>query len=139
MKVCLDTNVLVAAFATRGLCADVLRAVLAEHELVISEVILAEFRRTLATKFTVPPDRIAAAEAALAAFPILPKPAAPSPIVIRDSADQWILATAVAGGAVALVTGDQDLLAVADSSPVRILTPRAFWDLLRSTESGEFR
>jgi hypothetical protein len=35
MKVMLDTNVLASAVATRGLCADVLRAVLAEHELVI--------------------------------------------------------------------------------------------------------
>ena len=34
VRVFLDTNVLVAAFATRGLCADVVRTVLAEHELV---------------------------------------------------------------------------------------------------------
>ena len=32
MRVFLDTNVQVSAFATRGLCADVLRLVLAEHE-----------------------------------------------------------------------------------------------------------
>lgn len=74
MKVCLDTNVLVAAFATRGLCADVLRAVLAEHELVTGEVILAEFRRTLTTKLMAPADRVAMAEASLSAFPVLPKP-----------------------------------------------------------------
>ena len=42
MKVCLDTNVLVAAFATRGLCADVLRTVLVDHELVMGEVLLEE-------------------------------------------------------------------------------------------------
>ena len=42
MKVCLDTNVLVAAFATRGLCADLLRTVVTKHELVIGEVILTE-------------------------------------------------------------------------------------------------
>ena len=53
MRVCLDTNVLVAAFATRGLCADVLRTVLAEHELVIGDVILDELRRVLSTKFKV--------------------------------------------------------------------------------------
>jgi predicted nucleic acid-binding protein len=47
VRVCLDTNVLVAAFATRGLCADVLRTVLAEHDLVVGEVILAELRRVL--------------------------------------------------------------------------------------------
>lgn len=65
MRVCLDTNVLVAAFATRGLCADVLRTVLAEHDLVIGEVIFEALRRTLATKLKVPADQIAAVEAVL--------------------------------------------------------------------------
>ena len=47
MKVFLDTNVLVAAFATRGLCADVMRVVLAEHQLITGEVVLSELRRAL--------------------------------------------------------------------------------------------
>ena len=40
MRVFLDTNVLVAAFATRGLCADVFRLVLAEHELLVSAALI---------------------------------------------------------------------------------------------------
>lgn len=132
MRVCLDTNVLVSAFATRGLCADVLRTVLAEHDLVIGEVILAELRRTLAVKLKVPADRIAAVEAVLAAFPVVPKPARPSALAIRDPADRWILATAVAGEADVLVTGDCDLLDVSAESPVPILEPRAFWEMLRA-------
>ena len=136
MRVCLDTNVLVAAFATRGLCADVLRTVLAEHDLIVGEVILAELRRTLATKLKVPDDRIAAVEAVLTAFPVIPKPAAPSDVPVRDPADRWIVATAVVGAADVLVTGDRDLLAVSGQSPVRILEPRAFWELLRATKPG---
>lgn len=132
MRVCLDTNVLVAAFATRGLCADVLRTVLAEHDLVIGDVIVAELRRTLATKLKLPIDRIDAVEAVLSTVPIVPKPAEPSTLSIRDPADRWILATAVAGAADILVTGDRDLLAVAAGSPVPILEPRAFWELLRA-------
>jgi putative PIN family toxin of toxin-antitoxin system len=131
VRVCLDTNVLVAAFATRGLCADVLRTVLAEHDLVISDVILAEVRRTLAAKLKVPSDRIAAVEAVLRTVPIVPKPAEPSSLAIRDPADRWILATAIVGSAEVLVTGDRDLLAVARDSPMPILEPRAFWGLLR--------
>ena len=42
MKVFLDTNVLVSGFTARGLCADVIRLVLAEHELITGEVILIE-------------------------------------------------------------------------------------------------
>ena len=132
MRVCLDTNVLVAAFATRGLCADVLRTVLAEHDLVVGEVILAELRRTLANKLKVPADRIEAVEAVLATVPVVPKPAAPSKLAIRDPADRWILATAIAGAADVLVTGDRDLLVVAADSPIPIIEPRAFWELLRA-------
>jgi putative PIN family toxin of toxin-antitoxin system len=132
VRVCLDTNVLVAAFATRGLCSDVLRTVLAEHDLVIGEVILTELRRTLATKLRVPADRIAAVEAVLSTVPIIPKPAKPSSLPVRDPADRWILATAIEGAADVLVTGDRELLEVAADSPIPILEPRDFWELLRS-------
>lgn len=132
MRVCLDTNVLVAAFATRGLCAGVLRLVLVEHDLVIGEVMLTELRRTLTTKFKASAERVEAAEALLREVPIVPRPAEPSPVAIRDPDDRWILATAVAGAADVLVTGNRDLLAVAGDAPLPILEPRAFWELLRA-------
>lgn len=134
MRVCLDTNVLIAAVATRGLCADVFRTVLAEHELVIGDVILEELRRVLTTRFKVPADRIDAVEAVFAPFPCVPKPTKPGPTVIRDPADRWVFATTMAGAADVLVTGDQDLLAVTGELPVRVLDPRAFWELLRVGE-----
>ena len=133
MRVCLDTKVLVAAFATRGLCADLFRTVLAEHDLVIGEVILAELRRTLSSKLKLPADRIEAVEVVLATVPILPKPARPSDLTLRDPADRWVLATAVAGSADVLVTGDKDLLAAAGQSAIPILQPREFWELLRTS------
>jgi len=134
VRVCLDTNVLVAAFATRGLCADVLRTVLAEHDLVIGDVILVELERVLRKKFRVPADRLAAIEAVFAPFPLIPKPKEPAGPRLRDAADRWIVATAVAGQADVLVTGDRDLLDVRDELPVRALDPRAFWELLRTSQ-----
>lgn len=59
MKVFVDTNVLVAAVATRGLCADVFRAVLASHELVVSQQVLDEVRRVLRVKLGVRPGPVA--------------------------------------------------------------------------------
>jgi len=44
MRVFLDTNLLVSAVATRGLCADVLREVLLSHQLVISPPLLSELK-----------------------------------------------------------------------------------------------
>jgi uncharacterized protein len=133
LKVFLDTNVLVAAFATRGLCADVLRTVLSEHELILGEVVLSEFRRVLSGKLKVPQDRIASAEAVFEGIQVVPKPKKVSALEIRDDADRWILASAEAAGADVLVTGDDDLLSVAAESTLLIVSPRAFWEMLRST------
>ena len=131
MRVCLDTNVLVAAFATRGLCADVLRTVLVDHELVMGEVPLEELDRVLATKLRVPETRRVAVQAALTTAVVVPRPTAPHPMPLADEDDRWILATAVAGDAEVLVTGDQVLLAAADRAPLPVVTPRAFWERLR--------
>lgn len=46
---------------------------------------------------------------------------------LRDAADQSILGTFLASNANYLVTGDKDLLALADKYP--ILTPANFWQL----------
>ena len=59
MRVLLDTNVIVSAVTTRGLCADVFRAVLAAHELVTCAQVLQEVRRILSMKFGVPEPLIA--------------------------------------------------------------------------------
>jgi putative PIN family toxin of toxin-antitoxin system len=131
VRVCLDTNVLVAAFATRGLCADVLRAVLTEHDLVLGEVILVELRRALESKLKLSGDRVAVVEAALGSVPILPRPSRPAAIDVRDSSDRWIVATAVDGKADVIVTGDRDLLDIRDAAPLPILDPRSFWEMLR--------
>ena len=65
MKVCLDSNVLVSAFATRGLSADVLRVVLAEHELLVPVVVLAEVERVLREKLQLPEASLVVAKQVL--------------------------------------------------------------------------
>ncbi len=129
----LDTNVLVSAFATRGICADVLRAVLAEHTLVTSEVVLGELRRALRARIKLPARIIGEIETLLREQEVFPRPRAPSPLRIRDADDRWVLASAVDARADVLVTGDRDLLDVAAQAPLEIVDPRAFWELLRRT------
>ena len=130
MRVFLDTNVLVAAVATRGLCADVMRVVLAEHELITGEIVLSELRKALARRIKLPAAAIEDIVALLREQEVVPKPPKPSELPIRDPDDRWILASAMAGRADVLVTGDRDLLDVAGKTPLPILDPRAFWDLL---------
>jgi predicted nucleic acid-binding protein len=47
VKVVLDTNVLVAAFASHGLCEEVFEVCLTSHQIFVSKHILAELRRAL--------------------------------------------------------------------------------------------
>ena len=124
-----------AAFATRGLCADVLRTVLAEHELILNDVIMSEFERALIRKLKLPKEQIAAAKAVFDAVSLGAKPAKPSKVPVRDPADRWVLASAIAGRAEVLVTGDDDLLSLTSKTPLLILSPRAFWELLRSGQA----
>lgn len=132
MRVFFDTNVLVSAYMARGLCADLLRHVLAEHELLTGEVNLAELRRVLGDRFHAPAALVAAVEAELRDNTIIPKPLQPSALPIRDPDDRWVLASAIDGQADMLVTGDKDLLTVADTAPLPIVDPRGCWDRLRA-------
>jgi putative PIN family toxin of toxin-antitoxin system len=131
VKVFFDTNVLMSAFTTRGLSADLFRLVVAEYELLTGEVNLTEFRRVLRERFKVPPAEIAPVEDQLRAHTIVPRPAAPSDLKLRDPDDVWVLASALAGEAELLVTGDKDLLSVAEQAPLPIVDPRGCWDRLR--------
>jgi putative PIN family toxin of toxin-antitoxin system len=131
VRIFLDTNVLISAYTARGISSDLVRFILAEHELMTGEVNLVELRRVLRERFRASPEQVARIESELRAETIVPKPAAPSALPIRDPDDRWVLASAIAGGAELLVTGDQDLLVVAADSPVPLVDPRACWQRLR--------
>lgn len=131
MRIYLDTNVLVSAYAARGICTDLVRYILAEHELLTGEVNLEELRRVLRDRFHAPPERLDAIESELRAETVVERPPEPSAIPVRDPDDRWVLASAISAKADLLVTGDQDLLAVARQAPVLIVDPRGCWDRLR--------
>jgi putative PIN family toxin of toxin-antitoxin system len=130
MKVLLDTNVVASAAVARGLCADVLREVLAEHELVICPQILAELKRILRTKFGMPDRLIEGFVELLRQDTICVQPAELPGIKLKDKNDLGILAAAESGGASVIVTGDKELQSLGRFSSVRSLSPRQFWDEL---------
>ncbi len=130
MRVSLDTNVLVSAFATRGICEDVLNVVLAEHQLVLGEAVLTGFRRALDKKMRVHPEFADEAVAFLRRDAIIVSSAPALPITLRDADDVVVLSEAVAGLADVVVTGDRDILDVAETLPVPAVSPRGFWEML---------
>jgi putative PIN family toxin of toxin-antitoxin system len=131
LRVFLDTNVLVSAFTTRGICTDILSLVLSEHQLVVGETVLKELGRILEQKMRMPAETIAEAEALLRREAAVPSAAADVALSIRDPDDVAVLGEAIEGEADVLVTGDRDLLDVAGVSPVEIVSPRGFWEKLQ--------
>ncbi len=135
MRVFPDTNVLVAAFATRGMCADLLRHIFVEHELLVGEVVLTELKRILLTRIRVSRQEVTNIEALLREHEVVAKPRQHLELGLRDADDEWIVASAVAGQAEALVTGDRDILDAPDLMPIRAYTPRQFWERTRGLRS----
>ena len=136
MKVFLDTNVLVSATATRGLCADVLRAVFTSHQLVVSEPLFTELERVLLKKFGVPGNLVAELLETLKQDAHYSSPTSLPNIEIRDKDDVPILSSAVNGEADIFVTGDEELLKLGEVEKLEIMSPRIFWERLK-TESED--
>lgn len=132
MRVFLDTNVLVSAFATRGLCADVLRVVLADHALVVTSVVVGELTRVLSERIGVPEAGVADIAAFLADFLETAEPPGNTSVILRDSSDIPVVESAIAVEVDMIVTGDKDLLEA--NLPRRTVSPRAFWELVRTAK-----
>jgi putative PIN family toxin of toxin-antitoxin system len=131
LKVYLDTNVVVSAVATRGVCADLLHLILAEHELVLGETVLTEMRRVLRRKIGLSRDTIGELEKFLRRQATVVTAREAVSTTMLDAADAAVLAEAATAAVDVLVTGDRELLEVADS-PVTIVSPRGLWERLRS-------
>lgn len=131
MKAVFDTNVLVAAFVSEGVCSKLLtRARKGQFHLFISPFILQEFERVLIRKIAVPKGgaKDAVRLVSEAADVILHPPELQAPIC-RDSNDDEVLACSLAAEADYLVTGDIDLLDLRSFQNTLIISPRDFESL----------
>jgi putative PIN family toxin of toxin-antitoxin system len=132
MRVFLDTNVLVSATATRGLCADALREVLISHQLVIPVTVIEELQHTLRTKFGVPQDIIAELIEFLKKEALISAPGNVPDIKLQDKSDLIILSSAINGKADLFITGDRELLDLQKFGAMEIISPRMFWEKLKA-------
>jgi len=125
VKLVFDTNVVVAGIVAEGLCREILEIHVPEHDVILSQVLWDELVATLRRNFDLAPGDL----------PILAlyrqhstwcQPAALADAVCRDPDDDWVLATAAAGEAEAIVSGDADLLTLSSYVGIEILSPRQF-------------
>ena len=134
MKIVLDANVIIAAFATRGLCESIMEVCLSEHETVLSDGLLDEILRNLRLKIKLPANIVDNIGEFLREHANISIPATLPSDVCRDPDDIKILGLAVASNADYIVTGDKDLLVLKSFQSIPILNPRSFSDILHSKE-----
>jgi len=131
MRVFLDTNVIVSAVATRGLCADVLREILIHHELVISDSLIRELRGGLRKKLGIPENLVSELVEVLRKESHFSSPSTVLSIDIEDKDNLTILSCALDGKAALFITGDKELLGLKRIGDLEIVSPRTFWEKLK--------
>jgi putative PIN family toxin of toxin-antitoxin system len=132
LKIVLDTNVLVSGILSpNGPPAAVLRALLTERvTLCFDERIVSEYRDVLTrTKFSFDPDQVEEPIGFLEAAGS-PTLAAPLAVTLPDPWDQMFIEIAVSSNADFLVTGNLKHFPETARAGVRVVSPRAFLDLL---------
>ena len=125
MRVVFDTNVIVAGLVAEGLCREVVEMHLPEHTAILSSALWDELVEKLRQKFDFTIDdlpllHLYRRHATWVEARPLDEP------VCRDPDDDSVLATALAGEAEAIVTGDADLLSLQAFRGIAILSPRQF-------------
>jgi uncharacterized protein len=128
LKVILDTNVLLSAFLTEGMCARILkRAHQNGFSFILCEPVLVEIKRLLKDKFSLTPREINLFITILteAAHKIY-RPEGSLTGVCRDPDDDIILACVAETKSDYLVTGNKDLLVLKKYQDTKIITPRDF-------------
>lgn len=131
MKIILDTNVIIAAFAARGLCSAVFELCLDRFDVVLSESILQETRNHLHDKIKLPVAQCEAIISYLRANCSVSQVDDVEASACRDKDDLHVIGLAQHASADYIITGDKDLLDLVKYVSTIIVTPREFWKVAR--------
>jgi putative PIN family toxin of toxin-antitoxin system len=128
VKAVFDTNVLIAAFLTEGLCSCLMiRARKKAFGLVLCDDIVGEFEGILRKEIKITPSDVSEILAIVseAASEII-HDLSTIPNICRDLNDNMIIACAVDAHADYIVTGDEDLLILKKYKDIVIINPRNY-------------
>jgi putative PIN family toxin of toxin-antitoxin system len=132
MRIILDSNVIIASFATEGLCHALFELCIDQHEIIISEHIFSEVANNLKRKLKLPSQIIKDIIQYLNEVALKEYPPKLTKKVCRDKKDDLILSLAEISNAEYIITGDDDLLVLKKYKSTSIIKPREFWEILRN-------
>lgn len=138
MKAILDTNVVVSSFLSpAGVRAKVLGAwEKGQFELVVSEDILAEYKRALnykevSSRHGMTVEQISQTVSEMKSFATIIKPIQKLTVIKDDPADDKFLECAKEAGAEYIISADPHLLKLKQYEDIQILSPSEFLLLIR--------
>ncbi len=134
MRVVIDANVLIAAYAARGLCEATVELCIINNHIILTQDMLNDLAEKLTKKIRLPTVSVAAITAYLKNNSQMVTAAQVPPKACRDPDDLNILGAAVAGDADYIISGDDDLLSLKAYEGIPIVTPRQYWELFTRTE-----
>jgi uncharacterized protein len=133
VRALLDTNVVISAVLFGGLPRQILKAALEGGlDVITSPALLAELERVLTRKFAFNSTTAASIRSELEALGRVVEPASIKRVT-KSSADDLVLAAAIAGEVDVIVTGDRELLDIATYENIRIESPRTFLEGLEKS------
>ena len=127
MRVFFDTNVLIAAFISHGVCAELFEHCLTRHTILTTEWALNEYYKSLKEKFSFNKHLTKESLSFLKTNLTIVKARPPHKPVCRDPDDDNVIAGALGGKADCIITGDKDLLILKKFRKIPIISPKDFW------------
>lgn len=131
MRLVIGSNVLIAAFAVRGLCHALFEYCLESHEIILCEEIIKEVKNNLRKKVKVPVSLVVEIEAYLRKSTFIEKPIPVKMSACKDQSDLPVLGVAAATASSYIITGDNALLSLKMYADIPIIKPRSFWEVIK--------
>ena len=127
MRVVFDTNIFISAFAIPGSLTEkaILKVIEGGDILVISKEIINEVLSVLSSKFSRDKEALSHVAVILSELGELVKPIQRISI-FKDNPDNRILECAIHGKAVALVTGDKEILRLREYKGIKIISLKEY-------------
>jgi len=129
MKVILISNIIIAAFSSRGLCHSVFELCLDRFTIILSEHILSEVFRIFTKKLKMPEKKVNLIIKYLREYCLVKDFEKLDKSTCRDASDDNILALAKSSQPKYIITGDSGLLVLRKYNSIPIINPREFWNI----------